>query len=111
VTGPESELDSAVERDLLAVAHGDPATAKTLRQSLDRMTTGAVGEELGEMAREILAGRITLREAVLSSDYGAHVHNGFERFLDYYRQLDTEQQGELRDSGRAHLQRLTDEDR
>lgn len=47
----------------------DPARARALRKSLQKLAEDGRGGALQEMAREVLAGRIGLREAVQNSAY------------------------------------------
>lgn len=102
MTAPAYE--EAVERDLASVAHGDPGVTRVLRQALQRLSGGVAGDELREMANDVLAGRAGLRTLALSRAYGAHLEGGLERFLEYYATLSPEQRRELRDAGRRQVQ-------
>lgn len=66
-----------VDDELLNIARGDGERHRLLRESLERLANGAAGPELQEMAREVVAGRVTLRRAMLSGAYseawGPHV--------------------------------------
>jgi hypothetical protein len=108
MTAPEDE--AAVERDLASLAHGDPGVTRVLRRALQRLATGIAGDELREMANEVLAGRAGLRSLALSGAYGVHLNRGLERFLEDYAALSPEQQRELRETGRRQIQ-AADEDR
>jgi hypothetical protein len=57
------------DEELRGIARGDPAAYQLLRSSLQRLAEGAGGSDLQEMAREVLAGRVTLRKAMLSGAY------------------------------------------
>lgn len=56
------------DEEFLDVAK-DPARARALRKSLKRLAEDDRGGALQEMAREVLAGRIGLREAVSNTAY------------------------------------------
>lgn len=51
------------DAELRDIAGGDPQRAELLRRSLERLQNGAAGPALQEMARDVLAGRIGLRDA------------------------------------------------
>ena len=53
----------------LSIAGGDPALAKVVYDNLRRLEEGAGGPAMQELARDVLAGRISLREAANSGAY------------------------------------------
>jgi hypothetical protein len=58
-----------LEDELRSMARGDPGKYQLVRDSLGRLAEGAAGPDLQEMAREVLAGRVTLRRAMMSGGY------------------------------------------
>ncbi len=62
-----------LDEKLRGIARGDPAAYRLLRSSLQRLAEGAGSSDLQEMAREVLAGRVTLRKALLSGAYAEGV--------------------------------------
>ncbi|MDQ8701996.1 hypothetical protein RCO28_05755 [Streptomyces sp. LHD-70] len=63
---PEKRFDDS---ELLDMSQGDPAQARLLRKSLETLAAGHGGDALKEMAREVLSGRSSLREAANVSAY------------------------------------------
>jgi hypothetical protein len=57
----------------LTLADGDRALARAARSSLEHLATGAAGERLRSMAREVLAGELDLKVLVSSSVYAEDV--------------------------------------
>jgi hypothetical protein len=53
----------------LSIAGGDPALAKVVYDNLRRLEEGAGGPAMQELARDVLAGKIGLREAANSGAY------------------------------------------
>jgi hypothetical protein len=104
------DLPDGVAAGLDRVAHGDGGRAKALRQSLDRLATGAAGTELQEMAADILAGRVGPRTAMLSEAYGGRLFDGLRGFLEHMAGLSPAEREQLRAAGREHVGRLAAED-
>lgn len=102
-----------------------PAQARSLRRALQKMAEGGAGGTLQEMAREVLTGRVGLRDAMNNSSYrealSERTRQGFEavsgmsdsdrmaaeqegqRQLDEYQQEidEEEQQHHAGESGRT----------
>jgi hypothetical protein len=53
----------------LEIAGGDPELAKVVYENLRKLEDGAGGPVMQELAREVLAGRMSLREAANSGKY------------------------------------------
>jgi hypothetical protein len=87
--------------ELLDMAGGDPALAKVVRASLERLRDGAGDEAMRELARDVLDGRISLRSVASTRAYE-------DVFLDQFRQLRLwrEQVGEEEYQRRATEARL-----
>ncbi len=90
----DAEPDERVPRDLLDVAHGDRGAARLLYGSLRQVAEHAGQPELREMAREVLSGRITLRQAVQSDAYREVLSGRLGEFMAWYRNLDPQERDE-----------------
>jgi hypothetical protein len=60
--------DEAIDRELDGMT-GDPALTTSIRDSLTRLRDGAAGPDLAEMARDLLDGKISLRQVTRSGLY------------------------------------------
>lgn len=67
--------------ELRDMAGGDLGRYQLLRDSLRRLAAGAAGPDLAEMAREVLAGRVTLRQAMNSRAYAEAWHPHVQRLI------------------------------
>jgi len=102
--------ESAAEESIREVAHGDPARQRLLRDSLRALAGGSGGPALQEMARDVLAGRIGLRDAALSSYYGAELLPHAEKSVQRWQRLSDEERARLIASGAKAMETLrTDE--
>lgn len=103
-----STVDNPVmaEESIRDVAHGDPGRVRLLRESLHALADGAAGPALQEMARDVLAGRVRLREAALSTFYGAELLPHTERSMRRWAGLTEGERARLVESGGAALERL-----
>ncbi len=87
---------------------GDPAVAKHLKDSLRRLSDGAAGPALAEMAKDVLAGRTDLRTVGSSSAYASHMSEAIGRFQQWQEQLTPEERDQLLEDTRAHLRAETE---
>jgi hypothetical protein len=69
MTDEPDDLGDDVLAEFNDIAAGDSAQAQQLRTALERLRSGAGGPELQEMARDVLAGRVSLRAAFGFSFY------------------------------------------
>ncbi|WHT19016.1 hypothetical protein N8J89_38980 [Crossiella sp. CA-258035] len=99
----------AEDDPLLDIAK-DPARAKALRQSLERLAAGAGGSALAEMANDVLTGRSDLRTAVLSGTYAEALNSRVQQFSTWYQGLSEQEKEEQTERARAHLDQLRNED-
>ena len=86
--------DDPIDRDLAEMA-GNPRVAAEIKNHLQRLSRGAGGPELAEMARDLLEGRTSLREVGKSEVYADQFNAATRRFLDWYHELTPEERGEL----------------
>ena len=87
---PEDPLDRELEQ-----ITGNKKMAAELRQNLEKLKGGAAGPDLAEMARDVLAGRVTLRDVTRTSAYAAPLTDAMNRFHDHQAKLSDEEKAEL----------------
>jgi hypothetical protein len=91
------------DEEFLDIAR-DPARARTLRKSLQRLA-GSKDETLREMAREVLTGRIGLRQAMRTAAYREALQEGAKAGMRAYEQMSSEE----RSAAEAEALRQLDE--
>ena len=99
----EDRSEEAINRDLEAMA-SRPDIARQVKESLQRMRTGEAGPEMAEMARDLLEGRIRLRDLATTEVYSEGLRSGVER----YRRWESELTPDDRQRRNEHLQELRD---
>ncbi|MDX8033279.1 hypothetical protein SK803_23930 [Lentzea sp. BCCO 10_0856] len=87
----------------------DPTNDAVRRKLLQKLSINSKSPALAEMARELLAGRITPREVMTSSSYASALEPGVAQFQEWYGGLSDEQRAEQEELGRAALDRLAGE--
>jgi hypothetical protein len=98
--------DDPLDRDLEQMA-GSPQLAKAIKQNLHRLSKGAAGSDLAEMARDVLEGRTDLRTIARSSAYAGQITEGITKFNRWQSELTPEERDKLLEETRA---RVYDED-
>ncbi|MFE7272664.1 hypothetical protein [Streptomyces sp. NPDC057623] len=81
------------DEEFVSIAR-DPALARLLRKQLESLADGRAGAVLAEMAKEVLSGRIGLREAVQVGSYEQELlatAENFERKWDEMSELEKSQ--------------------
>ncbi|MFG3703579.1 hypothetical protein ACGF7U_02415 [Micromonospora sp. NPDC047670] len=84
-------VDHEPERQFLDITEGSRGLAKLLHTSLRRLSDGVAGDDLQEMARDILAGHTDLRQIAASDAYGSHLLDRFHHFREWEQSLDPEE--------------------
>lgn len=79
----------------LDIAGGDPAVAKLVHESLKALERGAGGPAMQELARDVLAGRIGLREAANSSAYAEAFQESMARLRQWQDEVGPEEVNRL----------------
>ena len=79
------EISDVAQAELRDLSGGDAERAGQLRAGLERLRGGAGGPALQEMARDVLAGHITLRRAAAFSFYQEGLGQGLDRFNEWKR--------------------------
>ncbi|NYF54446.1 hypothetical protein [Micromonospora purpureochromogenes] len=90
-----STPDSEPEQQFLDLTEGSRGLAKLLYESLSQLRDGVAGDDLQEMARDVLAGRTDLREIAGTDAYGGMLLDGFRRFTEWEASLDPEEKQRL----------------
>jgi hypothetical protein len=83
-------VDTALEE-----MSGDPAIARVVKASLQRLSAGAAGPELAEFARDVLDGRIDVRTAAHSEVYGMVLGDALSRFRQWQDELTDQQRQQV----------------
>lgn len=91
--------DDAIDHELERMA-GNPRVTAVIKQHLQRLSRGAGGAELTEMARDLLAGRISLREVGRSDVYAQQFIAATDRFQTWYAKLSPEERENLNRTAR-----------
>ncbi|HEV8173998.1 MAG TPA: hypothetical protein VGP91_10165 [Actinoplanes sp.] len=99
--------DDPLDRDLEQMA-GSPQLAKAIKQNLQRLSNGAAGPDLAEMARDVLEGRTDLRTVARSSAYAGQITEGINKFNRWQSDLTPDERTQLLEDTRAAIY---DEDR
>jgi hypothetical protein len=94
--------DDRLDRDLERMA-GSPDIAKAIKESLRRLSRGAAGSDLAEMAREVLEGRTDLRTVARSSAYADRITEGIGEFNRWQSELTPEERDQFLDDARERL--------
>ncbi len=94
--------DESLDRDLEQMS-GSPALAKQLKESLRRLTDGAAGPKLAEMARDVLVGRTDLRMVARSSVYADNLTEAIGRFQRWQAELTPEEREQFLSEARRRL--------
>lgn len=87
----------------------DPTDDAVRRKLLQKLSTNSKNPALAEMARELLAGRLTPRQVMTSSSYAPALEPGVVQFKQWYGSLSDKQRAEQEELGRAALDRLANE--
>jgi hypothetical protein len=61
--------------------------ARVVQRSLQRLATGAAGDALREMAKDVLDGRVSLRDAVTAEAYAGALSERLTSFSQQYEQM------------------------
>ncbi|MER5452202.1 hypothetical protein ABT065_42340 [Streptomyces sp. NPDC002764] len=95
------ERPAVGDEEFLDIAK-DPARARALRKSLQRLADSR-DETLREMAREVLAGRIGLRQAARNGAYREALSEGAKAGMRAYDRMSAEERLAAEAEGRRQL--------
>ncbi|MGX6601770.1 hypothetical protein ACWKSP_06485 [Micromonosporaceae bacterium Da 78-11] len=107
-------MSDPADQPTIAVAHGDPALARHLRQSLEVLRDRSEDREFRDLVDDVLHGRTDLRDAYSSATFAAGLDTHVEQFAERYEELSPEERQRLAEQGRRSLdtlrERLADEE-
>jgi hypothetical protein len=86
--------DEAIDRQLGEMV-SNPRVAAAIKDHLVRLSRGAGGPELAEMARDLLDGRTSLREVARSQAYAGQFTEATGRFQRWFSELTPEEREDL----------------
>ena len=78
--------DDRLNQELEQMA-GSPTVARAVKDALRRLSNGAAGPDLAEMARDVLEGRADLRTVGQSSAYSGPMTDAIGKFQDWQDEL------------------------
>jgi hypothetical protein len=96
------------DEEFLGMAR-DPAIARLLSKKLDELAQGKSGEILGEMAREVLSGRLDLREAVRVGAYEQELVLNIDEAQKNLDRMSSEEKMQAEKEGAKILQQCQEE--
>ncbi|MFG2863264.1 hypothetical protein [Streptomyces sioyaensis] len=99
-TEPEKRVDDA---EFMEVSK-DPAAARALRKALEQIAGGGAGGTLQEMAKEVLSGRIGLRDAVNVPAYAEAMVDQSQSVRNEWASMSDKERGELAAEGGRYLE-------
>jgi hypothetical protein len=79
----------------MGLAHGDPALAKLLHESLKNLAQGVGGPVMQELARDVLAGHVDLREVAGTSAYADAFRESLNRLSQWQAEVGQEETARL----------------
>ncbi|MEU9503122.1 hypothetical protein [Streptomyces sp. NPDC048196] len=82
----------------------DPAMARVLRKQLEVLADGKGGDVLAEMAREVLSGRMGLREAVRVGAYEEELVQNVGKFQQRWDEMSAEERSQAEKEGARFLE-------
>ena len=81
-----SDRDDALDDEFARLA-GGRKLGQELRRNLERLRDGVAGPDLAEMARDLLDGRITVREVTRSTAYAVPLGEAMDRYREALDEL------------------------
>ncbi|WP_159029257.1 hypothetical protein [Streptomyces viridochromogenes] len=96
------------DEEFISIAR-DPAMARLLRKQLESLADGRAGAVLAEMAKEVLSGRIGLREAVQVGAYQQELVASAENFERKWDEMSALEKSQAEAEGTKLLRQQQDE--
>ncbi len=87
-------MNEGLERDIELTA-SSPKVARVVKDSLERLKNGDGGPEMQEIARDLLEGRISLRDLTRTSVYSQVFTEQIQRHKGWQANLTDEQREQL----------------
>jgi hypothetical protein len=94
----------------LTLQLGNRQLASRVRDSLIKLRDGVGGEQLAEMARDLLDGRIDLRAVSQSSAYAQPLSGAMHGYTEWFNSLNPSERQKVMEDARAELSRIEAED-
>jgi hypothetical protein len=92
--------------ELLAMAGGDRGVAEGIRTALERLRDGAGSKEMRDLARDVLDGRTSLRQAGMSDAYAAALRGSLDRLNEWRDEIGEEEYQQQLEQARQRLRSL-----
>lgn len=89
-------------RDDLDAFTGDPAGGEIMRRSLEALAKEYAGTPMGDRVREVLAGRLGIRELAEDAEFKAFTARGMEAFSEMWDAMGPEERAEAIKAGQAY---------
>lgn len=106
---PDRQTDAEVDDAEFLTDTRDRVQARALRKQLQQLAGGEAGGTLQEMAKEVLAGRVGLREALRVPDYAEALGQRVNTFREAWERMSPEEQKAQRDEAQRFLDAQRDE--
>jgi hypothetical protein len=90
--------DEAIDRELAEMTR-NPRIAAAVKEHLQRLSAGAAGPELAEMANDLLSGRSSMREVGKNQVYAQKLVEATDRFQAWFAKLSPEEREDMYDKG------------
>jgi hypothetical protein len=103
VNHPDRQADAEVGDAEFLSATRDQAQARALRKQLQQLAGGEAGSVLQEMAKEVLSGRIGLRDALRVSAYAEALGERVHTFREDWQRMSPEERNAQQDEARRFL--------
>jgi hypothetical protein len=91
------------DQPTMAVAHGDPALARHLRESLELLRDRSDNQDFRRVVDDVLHGCADLRDVYITPAFTAGINPRVEEFARRYDELSCEQRQEMAKQGRQAL--------
>jgi hypothetical protein len=95
--------------ELRSMTGGDRGLAKAVRASLERLRGGAGSPQMQELARDVLDGRISLRQVARSDVYGDAFREQFRKVAEWRESIGEEEYERQVERARRQLDELGDD--
>ena len=92
-----------LDDELLRLTGGNPKIVQALRDGLQEMSRNRAHPELAEMARDLIAGRTTLRQLGQSDVYGNALTDAVTKFKQLQADLPPEERARLERQAREQF--------
>lgn len=106
---PDRQADAEVDDAEFLTSTRDRVQARAFRKQLQQLARGEAGGTLQEMAKEVLAGRVGLREALRVPAYAEALGERVNTFRKDWERMSPEEQKAQREGAQRFLDAQRDE--